>query len=137
MRTYSELILLPTFEERFKYLYIGGGVGELTFGWERSLNQKFYMSKEWRQFRKSIILRDSCYDLGCLDREIKIRPIIHHLNPITAEDIWYRRKCLMDPENVITTYKPTHDAIHYGNIDYATPIPLERSPNDTAPWRNL
>lgn len=134
MKTYSELILLPTFEERFKYLYIGNGVGEETFGWQRYLNQQFYSSKEWKRFRRNIILRDSCCDLGCLDRVINVRPIIHHINPITPQDLLYRRECLMDPENVITTFKRTHDAIHYGGIDFGESL-LERRPNDTSPWR--
>ena len=134
MRSYTELILLPSFEERFKYLYIGGTVAEETFGWQRYLNQQFYTSKEWKTFRRDIILRDSCCDLGCLDRIINTRPIIHHINPITPQDILYRRECLMDPENVITTFKKTHDAIHYGGLDYAEPF-LERKPNDTSPWR--
>ena len=134
-RTYTELIQLPTFEERFKYLFIGGGVAEETFGWQRYLNQQFYSSTEWKRFRRDIILRDQCLDLGCEDHLIVYRPIIHHLNPITPEDLFYRRPCLMDPENVITTYKRTHDAIHYGDLNYAKPIVLERSPNDTSPWR--
>lgn len=134
-RTYSELIRLPTFEERFKYLYIGQGVANETFGWQRYLNQQFYTSKEWRRFRREIILRDSCCDLGISDRLINVRPLIHHLNPITPEDLFYRRKCLMDPENVITTYKRTHDAIHYGDLSYVDPLLLDRSPNDMAPWK--
>lgn len=136
-KTYTELMLLPTFEDRFRYLFIGGGVADETFGWQRYLNQQFYSSKEWRKFRREIILRDSCCDLGCKDRLIRYRPIIHHINPITPEDLVYRRECLMDPENVITTYKQTHDAIHYGSIDYAKPIFTDRRPNDTSPWRTI
>ncbi len=134
-RTYTELMKLKTFEERFKYLYIGDGVAEETFGWRRFMNQQFYGSREWKEFRRKIILRDDCCDLGIEDRMIMKRPIIHHLNPITYEDLLYRRPCLMDPENVITTYKRTHDAIHYAGESLLVKDLVERKPNDTCPWK--
>lgn len=136
IRTYSELITLPTFEERYKYARLGGKVGESTFGYERYLNQVFYESKEWRDFRRSIIIRDRGCDLGILDREISGLIMIHHLNPISVDDILQRRKCLLDPENAICTSPDTHRAIHYGDESLLIKAPIIRSKNDTCPWRH-
>lgn len=136
IRTYSELITLPTFEERFEYLRLGGKVGEATFGFDRYLNQIFYNSDEWRSIRDYVIMRDAACDLGIPGREIYSRVLIHHMNPITKEDILRRSKFLLDPEYLITTIKNTHDAIHYGDASILVKPLVERSPNDTCPWRN-
>lgn len=136
IRTYDELIKLPTFEERYEYLKIGGVVGEETFGFDRYLNQIFYKSKEWLAIRNYVITRDNGCDLGALDHEIiGDRIIIHHMNPITKEDILNRSEFLLDPKYLITTVKNTHDAIHYGNKDLLRSDLVERSKNDTCPWR--
>lgn len=135
IRTYSELITFPTFEERYKYLRLGGKVGEETFGFDRYLNQVFYSSKEWKQVRDHVIVRDYGCDLGVSDRQIFGRILIHHMNPISAEDILKRSDYLLDPEYLITTVKNTHDAIHYGDDSLLITMPVERSKNDTCPWR--
>lgn len=136
IRTYSELITLPTFEERYRYLKLDGRVGEQTFGFDRYLNQLFYKSDEWRSLRNEIILRDNGCDLGIEGREIYGRIIIHHMNPITMEDILKRSDYLLNPEYLITTVKATHDAIHYGDESKLVTLPIERSRNDTCPWRH-
>lgn len=135
IRTYSELILLPTFKERYKYLKLGGKVGEETFGFDRYLNQKFYKSKEWRDIRDYVILRDNACDLGIEDREIHSRIIIHHMNPITKYDIVNQTEFLTNPEYMICTLKRTHDAIHYGDDSILFGDVVIRSKNDTCPWR--
>lgn len=138
IRTYSELITLPTFEERYRYLRLEGVVGEETFGFDRYLNQKFYRSdEEWLAVRDYVILRDNGCDLGMPDREIKSRIIVHHMNPITKEDIIRRTKFLLDPEYLISTIKNTHDAIHYGDESLLIKGPVIRKPNDTCPWKNF
>lgn len=140
IKTYSELITLPTFEERYKYLRLGGRVGEETFGFDRYLNQWLYHNKEWTDnVRPYIIFRDSgpdfCSDLGILDREIVGRIFVHHMNPITKEDILYRPDYVLDPEFLICCSKRTHDAIHYGDDSILIPSFIERTPNDTCPWK--
>ena len=135
IKTYSELITLPTFEERYEYLRIGGTVGEETFGYDRYLNHLFYKSKEWLSIRDQVIARDNGCDLGIIGREIHQRILIHHINPITVEDIVNRSEFLLDPEYLITTVKHTHDAIHYGDENLLIKDPIERSKNDTCPWR--
>lgn len=135
VRTYSDLIKIPTFEERYKYLRIGGRVGEETFGFDRYLNQEFYKSDEWLSVRDYVIVRDKGCDLAIEDREIIGRIIIHHMNPITKEDILRRTKYLLDPEYLICTIKNTHDAIHYGDENLLVTVPIERSKNDTCPWK--
>lgn len=135
IKTYSELIKLPTFLERFNYLKIGGAVGKMTFGHDRYLNQILYNSDEWRRFRRDMILRDNGCDLACDDREIYERAIVHHLNPITVEDVLRRDPMIFDPENVITTWLRTHNAIHYGDESLLYLDPIERTTNDTCPWR--
>lgn len=137
IRTYSELIKLPTFEERFEYLKLGGVVGEDTFGFDRYLNQVFYKSKEWQSIRTKVIIRDNGCDLASTGHEIQNSKIlVHHMNPITKEDILNRSEYLLNPEYLICTVKDTHDAIHYGNSDYLLyKDPIVRTKNDTCPWR--
>ena len=135
IRTYSELIKLPTFEERFQYLKLDGDVGVETFGFDRYLNQAFYSSDEWKSIRNQVIIRDNGCDLGIEGREIYKRIIIHHMNPITKEDLLYRTEYLLNPEYMICTMKNTHDAIHYGDENLLFKDPVERKPNDTCPWR--
>lgn len=136
IRTYSELIQLPTFEERYEYCRTKGRVGEDTFGHDRYLNQNFYQNDpEWLRVRDYVIVRDNGCDLGVEGREIYGSIIVHHLNPITANDIINRTKYLLDPEYLICTMKRTHDAIHYGDSNLLIKDPVVRRPNDTCPWR--
>ena len=135
VRTYSELILLPTFEERYQYLRLAGKVGQETFGFDRYLNQIFYKDPEWRAVRDHVIIRDNGCDLAMPDREIHSKILVHHMNPITKDDILKRSKFLLDPEYLICTIKNTHDAIHYGDENLLFKDPIERSKNDTCPWR--
>jgi len=135
IKTYLELIKIPTFKERYRYLKIGGKVGEETFGFDRYLNQMFYRSHEWKSIRNFVIVRDNGCDLGIEGREIQERVIIHHMNPITKEDILYRTEFLLNPEYLISTVKNTHDAIHYGDEDLLFNEPILRTPNDTCPWK--
>ena len=127
---------LPTFEERYEYLKIGGRVGEETFGFDRYLNQMFYKTDEWKSVRNYVITRDGGCDLGILDREIRGEKVmVHHMNPITKEDILNRSEYLLNPEYLITTVKNTHDAIHYGDSELLIKDPIVRSKNDTCPWK--
>lgn len=135
IKTYSELIEIPTFEERYEYLKLTGKVGEETFGFDRYLNQVFYRSKEWRDIRDYVINRDNGCDLAMEGHEIFGRVLIHHMNPIRKEDILRRSDFLLNPEYLITTVKLTHDAIHYGDKDLLMIAPVERTKNDTCPWR--
>ena len=137
IKCYSELITFQTFEERFQYLRLDGIVGAETFGYDRYLNQILYTSKDWRRFRNGIIMRDNGCDLGCEDREIPdgVKIYIHHINPITVEDVLNRAPCVFDPENTISTIHRTHQAIHYGDESLLLLTPIERSINDTCPWR--
>ena len=135
IRTYSELITLSTFEERYRYLRLDGRVGQETFGFDRWLNQKFYKDPEWLRVRDFVIIRDNGCDLGIEGREIHSRILIHHMNPITTEDIVKRSKYLLDPEYLICTVKRTHDAIHYGDESLLILNPIERTKNDTCPWK--
>jgi hypothetical protein len=136
IRTYSELIKLPSFEERFKYLQLRGKVADETFGVERYLNQKFYRTPEWKRVRDYVILRDAGCDLADPDREIDGRIIIHHMNPIALSDILSHSVDILNPEYLITTCHVTHNAIHYGDISDTKQIGfVERRPNDTCPWR--
>lgn len=137
IRTYSELITLPTFEERYRYLRLGGKVGEETFGFDRYINQEFYKSKEWRDVRDHVIVRDNGCDLGIEGHEIHGRILIHHMNPIRVEDILRRSDFLLNPEYLISTIKNTHDAIHYGDESLLITAPIERTRNDTCPWRRI
>lgn len=135
IRTYSELITLPTFEERFEYLKLGGIVGESTFGFDRYLNQLFYKSQEWKRIRRDIILRDDSRDLGMDGYDIHGRIIIHHMNPITIEDIRNRSSFLLNPEYLICVSHNTHEAITYGDASLLIKAPIIRSRHDTCPWR--
>lgn len=136
IKTYSELITLDTFEERFEYLKLNGKVGEESFGFDRWLNQSFYKSKEFRQVRNEIIVRDHGCDLGIRDREIIDEMIlIHHMNPITKYDIINKTDFLLNPEYLITTIDNTHRAIHFGNKEMLYQPPIERFENDQCPWR--
>lgn len=135
-KTYSELIQIPTFDDRLKYAYIGGGVGKETFGFDRWVNQRLYNSKEWRQLRNDIIIRDNGCDLAAKGYDLYDRILIHHLNPITYDDVVNRADCIFDPENLICVSHETHNYIHYGmkeNIDLG--LNSERTPNDMCPWK--
>lgn len=135
-KSYTELITFKTFEERFRYLRLNGRVAEETFGVQRWLNQVFYRTKEWKDFRREILIRDNMCDLGIEGRDIYNYALVHHINPITPKDILERRmNVLLNPENVITTIKRTHDAIHYGDETILALEPADRKPNDTIPWR--
>lgn len=135
LRTYSDLKQLKTFEERYEYLKLDGQVGADTFGFDRYLNQVFYKSPEWRSVRNEVIVRDNGCDLGIEGREIHTKILVHHMNPISKEDILERSDILLNPEYLITTVKRTHDAIHYGDADTLIKDPIERTANDTCPWR--
>lgn len=136
IKTYSELIRLPTFEQRFAYLRLNGRVGEATFGYDRVLNQVFYRSPEWRTVRRNVIARDLGQDLACEGYDIFGHILVHHINPITLEDIAERSPKLFDMDNLITTQDSTHKAIHFGDESLLfSSKPTERRPNDMCPWR--
>lgn len=135
LRSYSELITIPTFEERYEYLRLDGRVGRETFGFDRYLNQILYKDNDWLRARDSAIIRDNGCDLGIEGREIQTRILVHHMNPITKEDILNHNRCLFDLDNLICTMKSTHDAIHYGDGSLLFKDPVERSRFDTCPWR--
>ena len=138
IKTYSELITLPTFRERYEYLRLDGRVGEETFGFDRYLNQRFYRSDEWRELRDWIIIRDNACDLGMDGYAIHSQKIlIHHMNPITKDDILTRSEFLLNPDYLICTTKNTHDAIHYGDAELLITEPIERTPFDTCPWKRI
>lgn len=136
MRTYSELILLPTFEERFQYLKLGGTVGQITFGYERYLNQLLYSSDEWKRCRRKVIIRDLGCDLACEGYELQDKILIHHMNPITVDDILQRNPRVFDLENLICTSHNTHNAIHYGDENLLLCAPIVRTKNDMCPWKH-
>lgn len=135
IKTYSEMLKFQTFEERYNYLRIDGQVGVETFGYDRHLNQTLYHSDEWKRFRRDIILRDNGCDLGCEGFEIFGRVLVHHINPITVQDVIKRDPKMFDPENVILVSHNTHNAIHYGDESLLVTAPIERRPNDTCPWK--
>lgn len=136
MRTYTELLTLPTIKERYEYLKLGGSVGVVTFGGDRIFNQKFYASRKWKDIRRQVIIRDLGCDLGIEGYEVNDRITIHHMNPITREDIrnedW---DYLTNPEYLISCSYLTHEAIHFGDQSLLPKVPIERRPNDTCPWR--
>lgn len=139
MKSYRELILLPTFEERFRYLQMHGAIGKDTFGFDRYLNQVFYKDPEWKRVRNDVIIRDDGCDLGIKDKQRK-RPIyglifVHHIEPIAKDDILNRSPKLFDLDNLICCSKNTHDAIHFGDETLLILEPVERRPNDTCPWK--
>ena len=135
IKTYSELITFSTFEERFDYLQLKGIVGQETFGFDRYLNQILYNSKEWKHLRNEIIVRDNGCDLALEGFEIHGRILIHHINPITIDDVIKRREMVFDPENLICVTHNTHNAIHYGDKSLLITGPVERRANDTCPWK--
>ena len=136
IKTYSELISLPTFEERFKYLQLKGSVGKETFGFDRYLNQNFYRSAEWKRVRDKVIIRDNGCDLGIEDRLIYGNVLIHHMNPINDKDIYNLTDILLNPEYLICVSHNTHNAIHYGNEELLAKAPIVRTKNDTCPWKH-
>ena len=136
VKRYSELITLPTFEERFRYLKLGGKVGEDTFGFDRYLNQVFYRSQKWKSIRDYVIVRDNGCDLAVEGYEIHGRILIHHMNPISLKDLETESEFLLDPEYLITTVHNTHNAIHYGDESLLFTVPVERTKNDTCPWKH-
>ena len=136
IRTYSELVSLPTFKERYEYLRLNGSVGLDTFGFDRYLNQEFYRSKEWKSIRDQVIIRDNGCDLGVDGYEIYGRIVIHHMNPILQTDILDRTQLLLDPDYLICTTHATHNAIHYGDDGLLPREPVERTRNDTCPWKS-
>ena len=135
LRTYSELIALSSFEDRYEYAKLNNSVGTQTFGCSRYLNQSFYRSSEWRQLRHHIIVRDNGCDLGVEDRIIGGRIIIHHLNPITEKDLESGNEFIFSPENLISVSNNTHQAIHYGDESLLVKDPIVRFKNDTCPWK--
>lgn len=134
-KRYSDLILLEKFEDRFEYLKIKGYVGEITHGGHRYLNQQLYSSPRWQRLRKQIIIRDGGCDLACPDRPIHGKIVIHHINPISVDDLIRQAGIIFDPENLITVSYNTHEAIHYGDIDLIPKDYIPRTENDTCPWR--
>jgi len=134
VRTYSELRRLTTFEERYAYLVLQGEVGNSTFGFDRWMNQQFYRSREWKQVRNVVVFRDNGCDLGVPGYEIYNRLMVHHMNPISAEDLANGEPWVLDPEYLITTTHRTHNAIHYGDDSLLSRAPVERRPGDTKLW---
>ena len=135
IKCYSELIKIKNFHDRFEYLKLDGLVGEATFGGHRYLNQLLYRCPEWRFIRRDVIIRDDGNDLAHEDFPILGNVFVHHINPITVDDILNRRKCVFDLENLISASQNTHNAIHYGDSSIITGEPIIRRKNDTCPWR--
>ena len=136
-RSYYALIQIPNYLDRFNYLKLRGSVGKETFGFDRYLNQALYRSPEWKRFRRDMILRDNGCDLACEGYEIGGKRLLHHINPITIEDIMSRSSSIFDPNNVICVSMNTHNAIHYGDESLLVVGPIERTPYDTCPWKRL
>lgn len=136
IKTYSELIRFKTLEERYRYLRIGGRVGEETFGFDRWMNQVFYKDPRWRDIRDEVITRDNGCDLGLEGYDIHGKIFVHHMNPVTKDDVLHNFDSLLNPEFLISTSKRTHDAIHYGNEDLLPQKPIVRTRNDTCPWKH-
>lgn len=136
LKTYTELITIPDFKDRFRYLQLNGRVGEMTFGGHRPLNQVLYRNPKWRSIRNEVIMRDNGCDLAHVDFEIRgKKAYVHHINPITIEDILNERSKVFDLDNLITVSFETHQAIHYGSEDLLPKLPIKRMPGDTCPWR--
>jgi hypothetical protein len=133
-RTYSELSQFDTFEDRYEYLKLDGVVGHATFGFDRYINQGFYTSHEWKQARRDVIVRDNGCDLGIFDRPIAVAMLVHHMNPMVAEDVIHGEEWLIDPEFLVLTTRRTHDAIHFGNDSLLPKTVIFRSKNDTKLW---
>lgn len=134
LRTYSELSRFNTFEDRFEYLKLDGSVGRSTFGFDRYINQAFYTSPEWHYVRQHVLVRDDGCDLGIPGYDIHVKPLIHHMNPITVDDILQKEEWILDPEFLITTTHDTHNAIHFGGTSLAPRVVIERAPGDTKLW---
>jgi len=133
-RTYSELRRFSTFDERFDYLSMPGEVGTATFGFDRWMNQQFYQSRQWKQVRDAVIFRDGACDLGIPGYEISAMLLVHHMNPVTPNDLVRGEEWVLDPEFLITTTRRTHNAIHYGDRRLIRQGPVERRPGDTKLW---
>lgn len=135
-KSYTEMSLLPSFDERFKYLKLNGQVGSDTFGFDRYMNQDFYRSAEWKHIRSYVIARDEGCDLGIPDCQINGRVFIHHINPISKEDVILGNEKLLDPENLVCISMDTHNALHYGDDSILNKNKIiERTPNDMCPWK--
>lgn len=134
-RCYTDLIQLPTFKERYEYLRLAGIVGRDTFGFDRYLNQKFYHSAEWKKIRRDVIIRDEGRDLAMEGYELQDNIFIHHMNPMVPEDLINVPKWILNPEYLVCVSKRTHDAIHFGDASILPQLPMERTPNDTCPWK--
>lgn len=137
IRTYSELMKLTSFKDRYEYLRLDGKVGESTFGFDRYLNQILYRSQRWKRIRDKIIIRDQGCDLGIEGYEIGGRIIIHHMNPLLVKDIVDETEFLLNPEYLISTSHDTHNAIHYGDESLLVSEPIIRTKHDTCPWRHI
>lgn len=135
MKTYTELIQIESFFDRLKYLSIKNRIGDFTFGGHRYLNQMLYHSPDWRAVRREVILRDDGFDLAHREHPIAYNIYVHHINPITIDDILNRRRCVFDLENLISVSQDTHNSIHYGNEVLSSKVFVERKPGDTCPWR--
>lgn len=134
MRTYTELMQLDSFDSRFEYLKLGGSVGRSTFGFDRSINQDFYTSAAWQEVRNFVMVRDNGCDLAVVGYDIRVKPLIHHMNPMSVDDIVHGEEWIIDPEYLITTTHMTHNAIHYGGAVSYPKVVAQRSPNDTRLW---
>lgn len=134
-RCYTDLIQLPTFKERYEYLRLAGIVGRDTFGFDRYLNQKFYHSAEWKKIRRDVIIRDEGRDLAMEGYELQDNIFIHHMNPMVPEDLINVPEWIFNPEYLVCVSKRTHDAIHFGDASILPQLPMERTPNDTCPWK--
>jgi hypothetical protein len=133
-KSYSELSRFDTFEDRFNYLKLHGGVGRSTFGFDRYINQRFYTSRQWKEVKNFVVVRDNGCDLGIIGYEIEISPLIHHMNPMNVDDILSNEPWILDPEFLILTTTNTHNAIHFG-VENAYPrVVTQRTPNDTQLW---
>lgn len=135
VRTYSELIQYSSFDERFEYLKLAGGVGHATFGFDRYINQSFYTSSQWLRVREIVMIRDNGCDLAVPGREIYEKPLIHHMNPMTPDDIVHDESWILDPEFLILTCTKTHNDIHFGKKRLEPKVVTERSPGDTQLWQ--
>ncbi len=134
LRTYGEMIMLPTFEERYEYLRVPGKLGVATFGFDRALNQAFYTSREWKLLRNHVIVRDNSCDLAMPDRSIFANVRVHHMNPLSVDDIKDNVDLLLNPDYVVCVSLSTHNAIHFGNKDNLITLPTERRKGDTLLW---
>ena len=134
IRSYSELRRFTTFDDRFEYLVLRGEVGAATFGFDRWLNQEFYRSRQWRQVRDQVVFRDGACDLGLPGYDIQAQLLVHHMNPVTSEDLVQGQEWILDPEYLITTTHRTHNAIHYGDHNLVARSPVQRRPGDTKLW---